>query len=154
MSGRVLAVDFGERRIGVALSDPGGMIASPFTTLPRRRGKRPPIAEIIRIMDEQEVTHAVVGLPLNLEGDDSDWTTTVREFAETLATRSGRTVTLVDERFSSVMAERAVRGSGLKKSEREDKTRVDAAAAAIILQSFLNTRTRHIQTSAEENAQK
>lgn len=150
MSGRILAIDFGERRIGVALSDPGGMIASPFTTLPRRRGKRPPIADLIRIMDEQEVGHVVVGLPLTLAGDDSEWTVTVRQFAETLATRSGRTVTLVDERFSSVMAERAVRASGLKKSEREDKQRVDAAAAAVILQSFLNTRGRHAQRDSED----
>jgi putative Holliday junction resolvase len=94
-------------------------------------------------MDEQEVTHAVVGLPLTLAGDDSEWTTTVRTFASTLADRSGRPVTLVDERFSSVVAERAVRNSGLKKSEREDKSRIDAAAAAVILQSFLNTRHRH-----------
>lgn len=143
VSGRVIAVDFGERRIGVALSDPSGTIASPFTTLPRRLGKRPPIADLIRIMDEQEVTHIVVGLPLTLAGDDSEWTTTVRTFAATLADRAGRAVTLVDERFSSVVAERAVRNSGLKKSEREDKTRVDAAAAAVILQSFLNTRHRH-----------
>lgn len=142
LTGRVIAVDFGERRIGIALSDPSGMIASPFTTLPRRLGKRPPITEIIRIMDEQDVMHAVVGLPLTLAGDDSEWTTTVRAFASTLAERSGRGVTLVDERFSSVVAERAVRGSGLKKSEREDKSRVDAAAAAVILQSFLN-RHRH-----------
>jgi putative Holliday junction resolvase len=138
VTGRVLAVDFGERRIGVALSDPSGTIASPLITLPRRTGKRPPIAELIRIMDEREVVHVVVGLPLTLAGDDSEWTTTVRAFAATLGERSGRPVTLVDERFSSVIAERAVRGSGLKKSEREDKSRVDAAAAAVILQSFLN----------------
>jgi putative Holliday junction resolvase len=142
VSGRILAVDFGERRIGVALSDPSGTIASPFATLPRRRGKRPPIADLITIMEEQEVDQVVVGLPLMLSGEDSEWTTTVREFAETLAQRCGRTVTLIDERFSSVAAERAVRGSGLKKTQREEKERVDAAAAAIILQSFLNRRAR------------
>jgi putative holliday junction resolvase len=149
VSGRILAVDFGERRIGVALSDPSGTIASPFTTLPRRRGKRPPIADLINIMNEQEVDQVVVGLPLMLSGEDSEWTTAVREFAATLATRSGRNVTLVDERFSSIMAERAVRGSGLKKSEREEKERVDAAAAAVILQSFLNTR-RHMPKEKNE----
>ncbi len=143
MSGRILSVDFGERRIGVALSDPGRMIASPLTTLPRRKGKRPPIADLLAIMEEQDVAEVVVGLPLTLAGDDSEWTTTVREFAATLATRSGRTVTLVDERFSSIMAERAVRASGLKKTQREEKARVDSTAAAIILQSFLNTRSRH-----------
>ncbi len=143
MTGRILCVDFGERRIGVALSDPSCTIASPFTTLPRRLGKRPPIMDLIAIMDEQDVQHIVVGLPLTLAGDDSEWTTTVRAFAATLAERSGRSVTLVDERFSSKMAERAVRGSGLKKSEREDKARIDAAAASVILQSYLNTRSMH-----------
>jgi putative holliday junction resolvase len=142
VTGRILSVDFGERRIGVALSDPSGMIASPLITLPRRRGKRPPIADLLTIIEAQEVSEIVVGLPLTLAGDDSEWTTTVRQFAETLAARSGLKVTLVDERFSSVMAERAVRNSGLKKSAREEKERVDSAAAAIILQSYLNTRSR------------
>ena len=142
MSGRILSVDFGERRIGLALSDPGGMIASPLTTLPRRRGKRPPIADILTIIEAQEVSEIVVGLPLTLAGDDSEWTTAVRQFADTLAARSGLPVTMVDERFSSIMAERAVRNSGLKKSAREEKERVDSAAAAIILQSYLNTRSK------------
>ncbi len=145
--GRIIAVDFGEGRIGVALSDPSRTIAIPFTTLPRRRGKRPPIADLIAIMDEQDVDQVVVGLPLALSGDDSEWTTTVRVFADTLATRSGRDVTLIDERFSSRMAERAVRNVGLKKSDREEKERVDAAAAAVILQSYLNT--RHLRPSGE-----
>jgi putative Holliday junction resolvase len=151
VSGRILAVDFGERRIGVALSDPDGIIASPYTTLPRRRGKRPPIAELLAIMEEQAVTEIVVGLPLMLSGDDSEWTTTVRNFADTLAARSGRRVTLVDERFSSIVAERAVRGSGLRKTQREEKQRIDAAAAAVILQAFLNSRPSRERYDASES---
>jgi putative Holliday junction resolvase len=137
---RVIAIDFGERRIGVALSDPSRTIASPFTTLPRRRGKRPPIAELLAIMDEQDVDQIVVGLPLALSGDDTGWTTTVREFSATLGARSGRPVALIDERFSSRQAERTVRSMGLRKTEREQKERVDAAAAAVILEAYLNTR--------------
>ncbi|HEX6694271.1 MAG TPA: Holliday junction resolvase RuvX [Longimicrobiales bacterium] len=140
---RVIAIDFGERRIGVALSDPSRTIASPFTTLPRRRGKRPPIAELIAIMDEQDVDQVVVGLPLALSGDDTEWTTAVREFSAMLGTRSGRPVTLIDERFSSRRAERTVRSLGLRKTEREQKERVDAAAAAVILEAYLNTRGLH-----------
>lgn len=148
---RILAVDFGERRIGLALSDPTGVIATPLQTLPRRRGKRPPITDIIALMDQHEVREAVVGLPLTLQGDDSEWTTTVRAFAELLAQRSGRTVHLVDERFSSVIAERAVRNMGLKKTDREQKERVDAAAAAVFLQAFLNMRKSQ-RTHGSENA--
>jgi putative Holliday junction resolvase len=151
VTGRILCVDFGERRLGVALSDPGATIASPFTTLPRRKGKRPPIMALLDIMKEQDVVEIVVGLPLTLAGDDSEWTRTVREFAATLGARSGRNVILVDERFSSVVAERAVRASGLKKSQREEKERVDAAAAAVILQSYLNTRARHLHGQPDEN---
>ena len=137
---RIIAIDFGERRIGVALSDPSRTIASPFTTLPRRKGKRPPILDLIAIMDAQDVDQIVVGLPLALSGDDTEWTTAVRAFSETLAERSGRPVTLIDERFSSRQAERTVRSMGLKKSDREEKERVDAAAAAVILEAYLNTR--------------
>ena len=137
-------------QIGVALSDPSRTIASPFTTLPRRRGKRPPIAELISIMDEQDVDQIVVGLPLSLSGDDTEWTRTVREFSATLATRSGRPVTLIDERFSSRQAERTVRSLGLRKTEREQKERVDAAAAAVILEAYMNTRS--VRTAGDLHA--
>lgn len=135
---RVLAIDFGERRIGLALSDPSATVALPLGTLQRRRGKRPPTAEIIRTMDENDVNRVVVGLPLALDATDTEWTVEVRAFATRLAARSGRDVYLLDERLTSVMAERAVRSLGLPKQERERKQRVDAAAATIILQTFLD----------------
>jgi putative holliday junction resolvase len=83
-------------------------------------------------------SHIVVGLPLTLAGDDSDWTTEVRAFGRTLSERSGLGVTFADERLTSVMAERAVRSLGLKRSEKEKKERIDAAAAVLILQAYLN----------------
>jgi putative holliday junction resolvase len=134
---RVLAVDFGERRLGVALSDPTRTIASPLTTLPRRAGKRPPWPALERLVQENEVTALVVGLPLDLRGDETAWTAEVRAFAAQLGRRTGLPVHFVDERMSSVQAERAVRGSGLPRSRREEKERIDAAAASIILQRFL-----------------
>jgi putative Holliday junction resolvase len=141
---RFLGVDYGERRIGLALSDPTGTIASPAGTLSRRAGKRPPWAEIERIVREKEVVGIVVGLPLNLEGAETPWSAEIREFAEKLQARTGLSVHLIDERLTSVMAERAVRGSGLRKSSREQKERIDETAAAIILQNFLErARTRH-----------
>jgi putative holliday junction resolvase len=136
---RVLAIDLGERRIGLALSDPTRSIAQPLETLVRRRGKRAPIAALIELARRHEVEDIVVGLPLTLSGDDSDWTREVRAFADKLQERSGIRVSLLDERMTSVRAERTVRSLGLPRSERERKERVDAAAAMLILQAFLDS---------------
>lgn len=135
---RVLGIDFGERRIGLALSDPTGTLASPLPTLKRRAGKRPPLAALERLVEEHDVEAIVLGLPLNLEGGDSEWTRTVRDVGRKLSERTGLPVHLVDERFTSVRAERAVRGVGLPKGKREQKERVDAAAAILILQGWLD----------------
>ena len=114
------------------------MIAQPLPTLLRRAGKRPPVAKILEIISANDVIEAVVGLPLTLAGDDSDWTRTVREFARKLQERSGIPVALLDERLTSVQAERAVRSLGLRKSQREQKERIDSAAAMILLQLYLD----------------
>jgi putative holliday junction resolvase len=134
---RVLAFDFGERRIGVAVSDPTRTIASPLTTLTRRPGKRPPWPEIQRIVKEQEVAEVVIGLPLDLAGEERDWSREVRAFGADLTRRTGLPVHWVDERMTSVLAERAVRDIGLKRSQLHRKERIDAAAASIILQTYL-----------------
>jgi putative holliday junction resolvase len=140
--GRILAVDYGERRIGVAMSDPSATIAQPLPTLIRRAGKRPPVSKILEIITSHEIEAVVVGLPLALSGEDTDWTRDVREFAQTLRTRSGVTVDLFDERMTSVQAERSVRELGLKKSQREQKERIDSAAAMILLQMYLDQRKK------------
>jgi putative Holliday junction resolvase len=134
---RILAIDYGSKRIGLAISDPTRTIASPLTTLYRREGKRPPWAELERVVHEQEVAGIVVGLPVSLAGEDTPWTAEVREFAARLAERTGVPVDLQDERLTSVQAEAIVRGSGLPRRKREDRSRVDSAAAALILQTYL-----------------
>jgi putative Holliday junction resolvase len=136
---RVLGVDYGERRVGLALSDPTAMIAQPLPTLKRRRGKRPPVAPLARLADQHEVERIVVGLPLTLDGDESDWTKEVRAFGEALGERTGLPVSFQDERMTSIEAERAVRSIGLPKGKREEKERIDAAAAVLILQAYLDT---------------
>ncbi|HEX5724802.1 MAG TPA: Holliday junction resolvase RuvX [Longimicrobiaceae bacterium] len=147
--GRILGIDFGERRIGVALSDPTRTIASPLVTLHRRPGKRPPWAEIAKLVEAHEVDEAVVGLPLDLEGNEGDWAAEVRRFGDELARRTGLPVHWVDERMSSVRAERAVRASGLRRTQREEKERVDAAAAALILDGWLTLRRARPAGEAE-----
>jgi putative Holliday junction resolvase len=135
---RVLGIDFGERRVGVALSDPTGTIASPLPTLKRRTGKRPPLAALEALVQEYGVEALVMGLPLTPSGEESEWTMAVREVGNALAKRTGLPVHFMDERFTSVQAERAIRSLGLPKKKREQKERVDAAAAALILQLWLD----------------
>ena len=141
---RVLGIDFGERRIGLALSDPTGTLASPLPTLKRRAGKRPPLATLVEIVESREVEALVVGLPLTLSGEESEWTRMVREFGGALSDRTGLPVHFIDERFTSVRAERAVRSIGLPKHKREEKGRVDAASAVLILQSWLDRQSREV----------
>lgn len=138
--GRVLGIDYGERRVGLAVSDPLRMIATPLETLVRRKGKRPPVAPIAAIAAEHGAEQLVVGLPLDLSGEETAWTAEVRTFGDSLAERTGLPVAYVDERMTSVRAERAVRSLGLPRGRREEKERIDAAAAVLILQAYLDTR--------------
>lgn len=137
---RILGVDHGERRIGLALSDPTGTLASPLTTVARRRGKRPPLRRMEAIAREHGVTGLVVGLPLALDGGEDAWCVEVRTVGDELSRRLGVPRAYVDERFSSVRAEEALRATGVQPSRRDEKARVDAAAAAVILQGWLDRR--------------
>jgi len=125
--------------VGVAVSDPTETLASPLPTLKRRAGKRPPLAALEALVQEYEVGALVMGLPLTNSGEDSDWTRTVRAVGEELAKRTGLPIHFADERFTSVEAGRAVRSIGLPKGKREQKGRVDAAAAVLILQRWLDS---------------
>lgn len=135
---RVLALDYGLRRIGVAVSDPTGTLASPVTTLQRRTGKRPPISRILDLGNEFGVRGFVVGLPLEETGRENEWTAEVRAFGRRLGRRSGLPVRFVDERYSSLEAEARIRSIGLRRKAKEDKARIDAGAAAIFLQDWLD----------------
>lgn len=140
-AGRLLAVDWGERRIGLAVSDPLGMIASPAGHIVRRAGKRPPITELMRRAAELEATGFVVGLPLDGNGDDTPRATEVRRVADELAKRTGLPVRLVDERFTTAAARRAVHEMGGAGEMRERRGDVDALAATVLLQHALRMAT-------------
>lgn len=133
-----MGVDFGERRIGLAVSDPTNTLATPLETLVRRAGKRPPLKRMTELAKELDVGQVVVGLPIGLDGTENDWCADVRAVGLSLGERLGVPVAFVDERMTSVRAERAVRSVGLKKGEREKKERIDAAAAQLILQAWLD----------------
>ncbi len=135
---RILGIDYGERRIGMAMSDPTGTIAQPLPTLKRRRGKRPPLKAITEVAVGNHVKALVMGLPLELSGEESDWTAEVRSVGDELARRLDVPVHYVDERFTSARALKALAELGLSKTKRREKERVDAAAAVLILQAWLD----------------
>ncbi len=134
----MLGVDYGERRVGLAVSDPTGTLASPLDTIVRRRGKRPPLTQLEDRARAEGVEGVVVGLPLTLDGIEDDWCREVRSVGDALGDRLGVPVYYVDERMTSVRAERAIRSGALPRGRREEKGRVDAAAAALILQAYLD----------------
>jgi len=132
---RLLAVDYGDRRVGLAVSDPTGTIASPAGFIVRRAGKRPPVAEIVRRAQELEAGGFVVGLPLDENGDETERSAEARHVAAELEKRTGLPVRLVDERFTTAAALRAIREMG--GSTRGRKGDVDALAATMLLQHAL-----------------
>lgn len=140
--GRIMGVDYGRRRVGVALGDASSTLAVPLAVLRRRAGKRAPVGRLLELATRHGVRRAVVGLPLDPEGRESEWTEEVRKFATQLAARGGFPVELQDERYSSVEAESRLRSARLPRKKKEDKGKIDAAAAAIILQDWLDDRAR------------
>jgi putative Holliday junction resolvase len=133
--GRLLAIDYGERRIGLAISDPTGTIASPAGVIVRRAGKRPPIAEIIRRAEALEARGFVMGLPLDGNGDETPRSSEARAIAQEITKRTGLAVDMVDERYTTAAALRAVREMG--GSTKGRKGDVDALAATVLLQHAL-----------------
>ena len=120
------------------MSDPTGTIAQPLPTLKRRRGKRPPLKAIVEVAAENEVRELVMGLPLALSGEETEWTAEVRSVGDELGRRLEVPVHYIDERFTSARAEKALAELGLSKTQRRQKERVDAAAAVLILQAWLD----------------
>ncbi|HJP86183.1 MAG TPA: Holliday junction resolvase RuvX [Gemmatimonadaceae bacterium] len=137
--GRTLAIDYGRKRIGLAISDPLGIIASPAGYIERREGKRPPITKIIARANELGALGYLIGLPLDGEGNETAWTAEVRQFGAEIAKRTGMPVRFYDERFTTAAALRTVKE--MEQSTRGRKGDVDALAAAILLQHALNAST-------------
>jgi putative Holliday junction resolvase len=135
---RALGIDFGTKRIGMAVSDSTNTLAAPLKTLIRREGKRPPYACMLETVTDYDVCQLVVGLPLSLDGKENKWCAEVRLMGDKLGRKIGADVAYVDERMTSVQAERAVYASGLPRSKRREKARIDAAAAQLILQAWLD----------------
>ena len=134
---RFMAVDYGEKRVGLAISDELGMIASPAGFIVRREGKRPPIAKIIGKAEELGARGFVLGLPLDGNGEETQWTSEVRAVGAEIEKRTGMTVHFIDERFTTAASLRAIKE--MEGSTKGRKGDVDAMSAQMILQHALNT---------------
>jgi putative Holliday junction resolvase len=136
--GRILGVDWGEVRIGLALSDESQILATPLETLRRRQGKRFPMPRFLDLTTMHQPVGLLVGLPLSPEGMEGESAEASREMAATLARRTGLPLEFWDERMSTARALGAIREQG--GSTRGRKGDVDALAAAVLLQHYLDAR--------------
>ena len=136
---RMIGIDYGRARVGVAMSDPLGVFASPLETVASAK-----IIDYLQKMTTSEkVVRVVVGYPVNLSGSPAEAAADVDVFLKQLAKHfPGIPVSLEDERFTSVLAHRAMIDGGMKKSDRRKKESVDKISAAIILQSYIDRNSK------------
>jgi putative Holliday junction resolvase len=133
---RSLGIDFGERRIGLAISDPEGRLAVPLTTL-ERRNDRSAVREIAEIARREEVGRLVLGEPVGLDGQRGEAAERVRRFGNRLAGITGLPVRLINESLTTVEAQERLRAAGV--DTRREPERIDAVAAQILLQEALDS---------------
>ena len=133
---RILAIDFGTKRIGLAVTDPLQIIASPLDTIPNKDI----LTYLKAYFQKEEVDKLIVGMPKNLQNQDTHSTDNVRKFILKLA-ESFPTIEIItiDERFTSKMAFQTMIDGGLKKKDRQNKETVDKLSATIILQSYMQS---------------
>ena len=132
--GRILAIDYGLKRTGIAVTDPMKMIASPLETVPTSNL----LAWLKVYIEKENVERIVIGMPINLDMSDTHTSVPVRNFIPKLEQQfPGLPISTVDERFTSKMAMQTMIMGGMKKKDRREKSNVDKISASLILQSFL-----------------
>ena len=138
ITGRILAIDPGRVRIGLAISDPSGMLASGLDTL-ISKGRRQDLEALVALVREREVAEIVVGCPRNMDGSSGNMTEFAERLAAELGEATGLPVRLWDERLSSAQAERALIQGDVRREDRREKR--DRVAAILILQGYLDWRS-------------
>lgn len=136
---RILGLDYGDKTVGVAVTDVLGFTAQPVTTVVRGRSSklRKTYQELEKIIEQYSVEKIVVGMPYNMDGSEGERTEKTRAFISELSRRTGLEIIEVDERLTTVEADEVLQDMGVPASER--KAYIDKIAAAIILKSYLNT---------------
>ena len=133
---RMLGIDYGSKRVGLALSDPLGVIARPLHAVQNDKNL---IEHLKSVASNENVQLYVVGMPLNLKGEHAQKSKEVEKFIEELRQASGIEVVTWDERFTTTIAQNTMRSMGVKKSVRQKRDgTIDSMAAAVMLQSFLD----------------
>jgi putative Holliday junction resolvase len=131
--GRILAIDYGHKRVGLAISDSSRSLATPHTSLRRDQQFFPRLAELLIA---EEIESIVVGLPITLQGEEGRDAVNIRNFGKQLTNKFSLPVFFHDERFSTVEAHEIMEATGTKRHKRQEK--VDSIAAAVMLQSYLD----------------
>ena len=136
---RILGIDFGSKRIGIAMSDPLQVIAQGFKVIPNTPDAP---GMIKKIVEEYGIGKIVIGMPLNLKGDNAQKAEEVEEFIRRLVNICHTDIVRWDERFTSTMAHQTLRMMGATKKQRQSKEKIDEMASALILQGFLDSARR------------
>ena len=136
-----MGIDYGERRMGIAVTDEDDRIAQPLETLSRSRRKQVPFDRLEELIREYAVAQVVVGLPLNMDGSAGPQAARTREFGSELARRTGVSVEYVDERWTTREADRSMTAAGSSgRRQRKRRENLDAVAATLILATYLERR--------------
>ena len=134
--GRILAIDYGRKRVGLAVTDPLRLVANGLDTV----HAKDVLVYLQQYMAREEVDKIVVGLPKQMDGSDSESMTYIRPFVNKLRqTFPDKEIVFMDERFTSVLAHKAMLDGGLRKKARQDKALVDKISAVIILQTYMES---------------
>ena len=143
-TGRIAGIDYGTVRIGIAISDPGRTIAGPYENYNRRNSKLD-AARFVQLVEEEDITLFVVGLPVHLDGGESRKSVEAREFGAWLTEMTGIPVEFFDERFTSVEAENLMldaKMQGARMTRKRRKKRLDMIAAQVMLSAYLDSSSR------------
>lgn len=136
VKGRILAIDYGLKRIGLALSDTLRIVATPIKTIENTPNA---ISEIMQIIQAEEVNLILCGIPFRNDDKNDEWIEKIKSFGNKLAKQSGLELVFVDEFMTSKKAVQIMVNNGKKKSKRSEKGAIDKVAAAIILQDYLES---------------
>ncbi|MCX7875831.1 MAG: Holliday junction resolvase RuvX [Melioribacteraceae bacterium] len=133
---RILAIDYGAKRIGIAITDPLNIFAYPLTTLQNDKNF---LENLLKILKEYNVVKIIVGVPLKESGENSSTSLIVEKFVDELKKRIDLPIVLIDERYSSEIAKQRIIETVVSKKKRRDKSLIDKNAAAVILEDYLKT---------------
>lgn len=137
----MVGLDYGRRRIGVAVSDPTRTIASPRTSVPNEDPPSRPPAALLELLAEIEPREIVLGIPLRMDGSEGEMAREARAFGRELTERTGLSVVEWDERLSTAAAERQLLETATKRRRREEEGLTDMLAAALVLRGYLERRS-------------